>query len=268
MRFAAWLAMLFLSACSQATINNQASTSNAAPARLTTQTAGGASNIAPQDEITGGPEDNVLIDYRSELNLDEPKLKPQERQRILKAVYGADFQSGNPVINSARQGSFTGRDVKQTVYLIQKGGPVALDPESLKGTTLAVFSGNRLVARADATEFNFILRLSDLNQDGVNELLLQGSSYNMGTLVSWARLVELKDGRLGVVKDFGPLEQEACGGADDSGKIVAGVVRHAPVAQGKWPEFSVKYYRAPCPSETEKRNPKSFREAPEAKIEN
>lgn len=270
MGFAALLTMLFLSACSsQTAMNNQASTSNAAssPTRLMTQPTRDATNGPPQDEITGGPEDDVLIDYRSELNLDEPKLQPQEQQRILKAVYGTDFQSRNPVINSARQGSFTAPKVKETVYLTQKGGPVALDPESLKGTTLAVFNGNRLVTRLDATEFNFILRLSDLNQDGVNELLLQGSSYNMGTLVSWARLVELKDGRLQVVKDFGRLEQETCGSGDGSGEIVAGIVRHTLPAQGKWPEFSIKYYRAPCPSESEKRNPKSFREAPDAKIE-
>jgi hypothetical protein len=209
-------------------------------------------------------EGHVFIDYRSEINHDEPQLAPQEKRRILQAVYGAEFRSGNPLINSVRDGSFTAPGMQETVYLIQKSGPIVLAPESLKGTTLAVFSGEHLVARVAATEFNFIPRLSDLNQDGINELLLQGSSYHRGTLVSWAKLVDLIDGQLRVIKDFDVLEKDSCGSRDTTAEIIVGVVRHTLPGQDTWPEFAVTYYRATCPTDEDRRKPEHFREEPTA----
>lgn len=228
------------------------------------QAASRSESAPPQEDLHHELENDVLIDYRSELSYEAPKLRRPAQARIAQAVFNKENDSA--VINSARAGSFTRAGAKEVVYLIQEGGPRALDPQSLNKTVLAVFSGARLVARVDASDFNFIIRLSDLNNDGINELLVEGSFYNMGTLISWGRLIQLKDNRLEVIKEFDKLFKSTCDGDAKPAEMIATAISFSSQGRGNWPAFSKKLYRAPCPK-TGKRNPAMFSEAPDARIE-
>ncbi len=94
--------------------------------------------------------------------------------------------------------------------------------------------------------------------DGVDELLLEGSFYNMGTLASSVRLVELKDKRLRVVKEFEGVYENPCDG-DAGAHVTAGVTSYRPSGASAAQSLRVSLYRAPCPAnEKEQPDPQSF----------
>lgn len=210
----------------------------------------------------------ILIDYRREQSeTNAAHLSQQRQQEILRAVYGAKATQDNLAINSTAQGAFTRAGAKETVYLIQPGGPAAIDPSSLKKITLAILGeDNRLVAKISTSDHNFIVGHTDVNSDGINELLLEGGFYNMGTLLNWVELVELTGGRLHVIKDFGKISENPCDG-DNEKDAIAGVISYAPTAGQAWPDFKVDFYKAHCPPENQKLDPQKFRPAPNAKPE-
>jgi hypothetical protein len=207
------------------------------------------------------PDDDLLIDFRRSLNLDPPKLSASERLQALRAVYGAKASVENVTINGMRTGSFTRPNAKETLYVMQEGGPVAADPTSLERVTLAVLSQGRLVAKVQTDAGNFILRLSDIDLNGVNEALLSRSFFNMGTLTLSASLVDFTDGKLTKLKDFGRVYENSCEGGAENGAIVAAELR-ARAENGMW-KFAIKGFRGDCSAT---KDPRAFREAPEEKL--
>ncbi|HEY0100539.1 MAG TPA: hypothetical protein VGB76_16455, partial [Pyrinomonadaceae bacterium] len=146
----------------------------------------------------------VLIDYRKgQPDHRTPPLDAQLRRRIVQSAYGAKAAPDDYSINSNSSGSFTAQGARETVYLVQRGGAVAADPNGAQDLALVVFDASeQLVAKFKTSDFNFIAATSDTDGDGVNELLLEGSFYNMGTLGSSARLVELKSKQLRLIETF------------------------------------------------------------------
>ena len=189
----------------------------------------------------------VLIDYRKEKpDHAPPRLDEGLRRRIVEAAYGANAAPKDYSVNSSASGSFTERGARETVYLIERGGPVASDPNGAQDLALVVFDATgQLVAKFKTSDFNFIAATADADGDGVSELLLEGSFLNMGTLGSSARLVELKSKRLRLVKTFEGVYENPCEGYATS-QVTAAVVNYA--ADGNPPTFKVDFYRAPCPA--------------------
>jgi hypothetical protein len=207
----------------------------------------------------------TLLDNRKEQVDEPPRVDAETQRRILQAVYGPRAETGDYSINSRASGSFTREGQKETVYLLQPGGPVAADPNGAQDLTLAIFDGaNQLAAKIKSRDFNFIIGTSDVNGDGVNELLLEGSFFNMGTLGSSARLVELKDKRLKIIKDFDGVYENPCEG-DPSEHVNAVLITYRPSGKGSTPEFNVARYSAPCPSNGQPLNAQSFVPAPDVK---
>ena len=193
------------------------------------------------------PEGKILFDYRS-ARTSSPALSEVEQDRIVKAVTKAvewEKTDEKVWINSAFSGSFSKRGARETAYMLQPGGPRAMEPHSMMDTVMAVFSGQRLVAAAQAAGWNFIKHVEDVDHDGVDELLLDGSFMTFGALMTSARLVRLKGDELSVVHDFDGVYEGACGREQDAG-VRAGVLRYdTPGKDGK-PTFRVDVYAAPC----------------------
>lgn len=206
----------------------------------------------------------VLIDYRIErADRKPPPLEAAPRRRIVQAAYGAKAAPDDYTINSRASGSFTRPGARETVYLIQRGRPVAADPNGAQDLALAVFDEtNRLIAKFSYADFNFIVATSDTDGDGVNELLLEGGFFNMGTLGSSARLVELKSKELRSIKTFESVYENPCDGDPDS-HITAAAITYGAGGDGQPPAFKAAFYRAPCPARGGEPSFDSFRPAPE-----
>ena len=76
---------------------------------------------------------------------------------------------------------------------------------------MAIFSGQQLVADVDVDFKSSIVRKTDLNSDGVDELLMTAGDMNQGELVEMAALVSFQNGRYRVIHDFGTVIDDDCG---------------------------------------------------------
>lgn len=206
----------------------------------------------------------VLIDYRNERQDDKPPtLEEGLRRRIVQTAYGAKAAPRDYSINSSASGAFTQQGARETVYLIQRGGPVAADPNGAQDLALVVFDAdNQLVAKFKTADFNFIVATNDTDGDGVDELLLEGSFFNMGTLGSSARLVELKSKQLREIKTFEGVYENPCEG-DPGSHIAAAAINYAVGGGNQPPTFKVSFYRAPCPTRGGEPSFDSFKPAPD-----
>lgn len=214
----------------------------------TNAAASGQTPVAPQTQhrIDEAEDDGVLIDFRSELAYESPRLSAARKRSVLRAAGEAE---GAAEINSQFTGSFTRPGGRETVYLVQRGGPRAGDPDNFQKVQLIVFEGAKPRAKVDLKNSNFILRTSDLNKDGVDELVISGSFMNMGEMSTWAELIEIKDGRLKVLKDFKTVLRDSCGsGFEDARDVQAGLVKYDPRDPA---QIKVDYYRAPCSSKVD-----------------
>ena len=216
----------------------------------------------------------------------EPEPVPKgEEERVLRAVFGKDAPEGKVRGKAESAGDgITAPDRNETVYLVLPEPPAAIDPQAGRGGVLAVFEGNRLTHKIAAPEgYTALVRDLDVDGDGVRELLLQGSFYNMGELTISAQLINLRGGKVNVVHDFGVVYENPCDGRPD-GEARAAILK-AEYAEGPEEEgrralkqqggprrpirFGADYYRAACKElkkAEEAGDPRSaFRPAPKIK---
>jgi hypothetical protein len=149
-------------------------------------------------------------------------------------------------VTATAEGSFTASGAKQTAYLIDTHAGGSADQSGPK--YLAIFSGETLVADFPAPSLSLILQTFDLNRDGINELLLGHRSTQMGESVEWAKLVQITQGRLRIIKDFEKTYRSTCNSEAAGEKIVeASAIFYPPAANGQMPDFRVDNFRAACP---------------------
>lgn len=222
-----------------------------------------------QGNRRGGPQ--VLYDFRKQARDSSPKLAPSAERRILSTVFNSYLKSADecksvegplvdddylaaarkagqivPDVVSMATGSFTAAGERQTAYIISVSECNASHADNYGTKRLAVFSGDKLVADVDTDFKREILRTTDLNGDGVNELLISGGDMNQGISVGVAALVELREGKLRVIKDFEKTEENSCASEMSGSNGMASVISYTPAAKGKMPEFHVDNYRARC----------------------
>lgn len=244
-----------------------------------------------QDPINRTDTDEFLLDKEAAFasyllggeDLQPKPVPAQERERVLRAVYGSGASRSEGVVaGKAEVGGegegFTAPNRNETVYLVLPRPFAAADPQAAVGAVLAVFEGGRLTHKIAADGANALVRHMDFDGDGVRELLLQGSFYNMGTLVLSARLVDLRGGKLNVVHDFGVVYSNPCDAKPD-GEVLAAILTaeyaetpdeaaRKALEQGwqpRKPVFRADYYRAPCKQLKAGNERAAFRPAPDIK---
>jgi len=157
-------------------------------------------------------------------------------------------EMSNATVSAVAEGSFTAAGAKETAYIIDthSGGPADNDGPKY----LAIFSGETYVADYAVPNLSLVVRTFDLNRDNVNELLLGYYYMQAGQAMEWAKLVQVQQGQLRVVKDFGTTYFNACEAElENNPGLAASVVYVAPAANGQMPELRVDNYRAACPAE-------------------
>jgi hypothetical protein len=118
----------------------------------------------------------VLVDYR-----DGEALAMADT-----AQWGAIAEKigGEVEVLGEVRGSFTAAGADEVAYLVSDGAPVAAEPFPELNQRLVVFAGEQQMADWAIPEAAFSRPVTavDLDGDGISEVIVEGSFYNMGTL--------------------------------------------------------------------------------------
>lgn len=214
-------------------------------------------------------QNQVLFDFRLEKRGNVTRIPPAAERAILSKIFrkflpdtakcNPQFDPGNaadylkvardagqfaPSILDQATGSFTAAGQTQTAYLISSNECGASHADNFGSKRMAIFSGDKLVTNVDVEFRSTILRKTDFNGDGIDELLLMTSDMNQGIIVETAALVEFKNGRANVIEDFGQATEDSCGSSMPGSESIAAVISY-PAGAGM-PKFRTDHYRSAC----------------------
>jgi hypothetical protein len=213
----------------------------------------------------------TLFDFRTQTRNNPPRITAATSKQVLDAVFrkylsdarycredvemvgteeylGAMREIGEivPSIIDLATGSFTSAGQNQIAYVISVGECNASHADNFGSKRLAIFSGNKLVLNTDIDFKSGILKKTDLDSNGVDELLLLGGDMHQGILVETAALVEVRNRKLIVVQDFQKVFEDSCASLIRGSGIEASVIFLAPGRSGQIPAFQVENYRSGC----------------------
>jgi hypothetical protein len=213
----------------------------------------------------------VLVDFRKNTEVAPPNIPLPTQKTVLSKVFrkyltnesqcSSDFNSGAaddplaaarkagqivPRIIDSATGSFTSPGESQTAYVIFVGECNASHADNYGTKRIAIFQGPRLIADVDTDFKRDIVRKTDLNSDGVDELLMTGGDMNQGTVVEMAALVSFQGGRFRVLEDFGAVLEDNCGSGRPASTATASVVYISDVVPGDMPKLTMENYTATC----------------------
>jgi hypothetical protein len=151
-----------------------------------------------------------------------------------------------PAIVDVSNGSFTAPGQTQTAYLISVSECNASHADNFGTKRMAIFSGQQLIADVDVDFKSSIVRKTDLNSDGVDELLMTGGDMNQGELVELAALVTFQNGRYRVIHDFGTVVDDDCASARPGSSSKASVLYISDIVPGSMPKLTQDNYSSGC----------------------
>ncbi|HKR61442.1 MAG TPA: hypothetical protein VJS64_17275 [Pyrinomonadaceae bacterium] len=228
-------------------------------------------SIAACSSVAGQANRPKLFDFRGEVRSNPPRITSAQSRKVLSSLFpkyltdarfckedvdtsGAeDYLAGMrkagqivPDVLDVAPGSFTGPRQDEMAYIISVGECNASHADNFGSKRLAIFAGNKLVLNADVDFKSGILKKTDLDMNGVDELLLQGGDMNQGILIELAALYEVRNRKLVAIQDFQKVLEDSCASlARDSG-IEASVIFLGPARVGQMPPLQVENYRSGC----------------------
>lgn len=228
----------------------------------------------------------LLYDFRQQRDSETTKkqVSPDQERKILSSVFksyltnesqceGYEGDMSNqeglrtarndgyivPKIVDNAAGSFTGPGVQQTAYLIMTGECGAPHVVNWGTKRLAVFSEDRLVVNVDIQDHTSIISTYDLNNDGVNELLLTGGYMQSGYISEWGAIVSVKDGRLHFDKKLESVWDSTCASMATKPNVTAAVIYYTRGSGDTAPEIRIDNYQAKCSDGEEAPKASAFR---------
>jgi hypothetical protein len=117
---------------------------------------------------------------------------------------------------------------------------------------VAIFAGQQLVADVDADFASSIVRKTDLDSDGIDELLMTTGDMSQGTLIEMATLVSFQNGRRKVIQDFGSVVEDSCASEMEGATSDASVIYISDVVPGNMPKLTQENYSASCRGKTKR----------------
>jgi hypothetical protein len=211
----------------------------------------------------------VLYDFRVDEEFKPVKIAPATQKMVLTKVFrryltdankcnfpadaGEDYlaaarKAGQmvPSIGDVEIGSFTEPGQTQTLYVIEVNECNASHADNFGTKRVAIFSGQQLVAEVDADFARGVIKKTDLDSDGVDELLMTTGDMAQGTLTEMASLVSFKNGRRRVIQEFGSVVLDSCASGFPSSTSEASVIYISDVAPGSMPKITQENYSSPC----------------------
>jgi hypothetical protein len=213
----------------------------------------------------------VLVDFRVERTGTSAKIPPATQKTVLSKVFtrylsdaskcnsqfeagaGGDFlesarKAGQmaPFISEMIQGSFTAAGQTQIAYIISVSECFASHADNFGSNRIAIFAGPKLVADLDLDFRSNVLRKTDLDGDGINELLMSSGYMNQGILTESAALLSFKDGNLNVIEDFGQVLENSCASGMPGSEKTASIISAGTSAPGTMPKLQLDNYKSTC----------------------
>lgn len=212
----------------------------------------------------------TLFDFRVDDARNPPKIAPATERLVLSKVFkkyltdeskcSSDFESNNsdplkgardagqmvPSIVDITSGSFTAAGRQETAYVISVSECNASHAENFGSKRIAFFAGPQLIAEMDVDFKQTIVRKTDLNGDGLDELLMESSDMAQGTLTEMAGLLEFRDGQLRVIEDFGTVVEDSCASELPGSTSKASVISINPTGAGQMPRLRIDNYEKTC----------------------
>jgi hypothetical protein len=151
-----------------------------------------------------------------------------------------------PSIIDMTTGSFTAAGQTQTAYVISVSECNASHADNFGTKRIAIFSGQQLVADMDADFMGSIVRKTDLDGNGIDELLMISSDMAQGTVTEMATLASFENGRRHVIHDFATVVLDSCASEAPGSDSKAAVIYTSAFAPGLKPTFTQENYVANC----------------------
>ena len=217
----------------------------------------------------------VLLDFRLDRKISDIKIPAATERSVLSKMFrkyltdsnrcnsefaGADGEDPLAAARKAGQivpsildmttGSFTGAGQKQTLYVISVSECNASHADNFGSKRVAIFSGQQLVTDVDADFASNIVRKTDLNNDGIDELLMTTGDMAQGTLTEMATLVSFQNGHRRVIQDFGSVVEDSCASEMPGSTSDASVLYIGVGVPGDMPKLTQENYSASCRGKT------------------
>lgn len=219
--------------------------------------------------IFAQPQRRVLIDFRKETSSPPQKISDKTERDVLSRVFrryhtdpkrcSDNIDAGEEFLAAARKagqivpdivevasGSFTAAGQTETAYLIFVNECNASHADNFGSKRIAIFSGPRLVADVDVDFKSTIALKTDLNLDGIDELLLTSFYMGQGELTQMAALVSFQDKRMNVIQDFGVVAMDNCATGNSGSTAKAAVLSISNAKLGEMPKIRADNYIAGC----------------------
>jgi hypothetical protein len=120
---------------------------------------------------------------------------------------------------------------------------------------IAVFDGTTPVMKLEEPLGGGIVKVSDVNGDGINEILSTGGYVGMGIVTESAVLGQLSGGKFEEIKDFRGYGDDCGSSLSKDKKGVAALVTYTP-STDKMPEFFEEHFMTVCAGDEIGDNPK------------
>src|SRR4051812_4793406 len=201
----------------------------------------------------------VLMDFREDRPLTSVRIPAATQRAVLSKMFrryltdenkcNRDFATNSedylkaarnagqivPSIVDTATGSFTAPGQTQTVYLVSVSECNASHADNFGTKRLAIFSGQQMVADVDVDFKSGIDRKTDLDGDGVDELLMTTGDMNQGIEVEMGGLLEFRNGRMRVIEDLGTVYEDSCAALMAGSSTQASVITVLNAAPGRMP---------------------------------
>ena len=219
------------------------------------------------------PKDRqILLDFRVDRKISEVKIPAATQRNVLAKVFRnryltdsnrcnqeIDTSKGTDPLAEARKvgqivpsildmttGSFTAAGQTQTLYVISVSECNASHADNFGTKRVAIFAGQQLVADVDTDFASSIVRKTDLNNDGIDELLMTTGDMAQGTVIEMATLVNFHGGRRRVIQDFGTVVEDSCAAEMAGSTSDAAVLYISDLVPGNMPKITQENYSSSC----------------------
>jgi hypothetical protein len=215
------------------------------------------------------PKPQVLFDFRPDHITAKLRITGAAQREVLSTVFKRYLNDANkckstsaagddylaaarragqivPEIAQMVMGSFTAAGQNETAYVIFVNECNASHADNFGTKRVAIFSGPKLVADVDVDFRGSIAVKTDLDSDGIDELLMTSGDMAQGELVEMAALLSFKNGRMRVIQDFGTVVDDTCASATPGSTAKAAVLTVTNAAPGQMPKIKADNYVAAC----------------------
>lgn len=213
----------------------------------------------------------VLLDFRVDRKISDVRIPAATQRNVLSKLFRRyltdsnrcnsefDTSKGTDPLAEARKagqivpsimdmttGSFTAAGQTQTLYLIAVSECNATHADNFGTKRAAIFAGQQLVADIDADFASNIVRNTDLNNDGINELLMTTGDMAQGTLIEMGTLVSFQNARRRVIQEFGTVVEDSCASGMQGATSDASVLYLSDAVPGNMPKITQENYSSSC----------------------